>query len=707
MKRILLFFLVFPFSFELSHAAVDVPKLHNAEEQVRYAYELKDSRKYEQAVLAFEKVAEYFPEDTEWCVKAQMGVGGVLELAKNYNKAIDAYSRVPKEYPERKKDCAIAITQIARVYYLLKDDEMAVETLKKGIRDYNDQPQFCAQAHNFIGMIYHRAEEYEKAAEQYQKTIDCFPNCKNEVVDALINIGRIYKNQYNIEVDYEEAVPPSSKVANDLSLPGYKRADALFLMGNAYKRKGKYQEAIEIFKRIKEEFKREGHRVSQAEDQIKECERLKSASPRPKIWKTYTNTSYINKIYVEKNKIWVGTRGGVRIVDKETLQSKKLNTSNGLLNNDVVSLVGDEDYTLASSSWDGISKIDKRTFKISRFRFPTYSSPTGMGEMIRIGSTIWMGQRSGELHKYNISTNKSKLIKGDWGSISDIVIGDNVLWISSTYGGEGSRGEGIQAYDFTKDKIIKVLKVEDGLPQNENNALYLDKDILWIGGDQGLSRYDIRNDTLHNIPEVGKCSILSLDGDKENLWIGTSEGLYKLNKDTGQVKKIPRTEKKKITAIVVDENILWIGTNDGLYRYEPKIDELVLVKTTGEISGNNIQAITKQNGSIRVVTEDGISIYEPVTDSWIGSPEKEGKPSFSEKQKYRHKALTAIGLEGELEIYFPTPEDAKYIFISYVAEDNLYQWVGTYIWGEGEIGTGLLRIDKKTGRLNVTQLLMA
>ena len=172
--------------------------------------------------------------------------------------------------------------------------------------------------------------------------------------------------------------------------------------------------------------------------------------------------------------------------------------------------------------------------------------------------------------------------------------------------------------------------------------------------------------------------------------------MYKLKKDTGQVKKIPRTEKKKITAIVVDENILWIGTNYSLYRYEPKIDELISVKTTGEISGNNIQAITKQSGSIRVVTEDGISIYEPVTDSWIGSPEKEEKPSFSEKQKYRDKSLTAIGLEGELEIYFPTPRYAKYIFISYVAENNLYQWVGTYIWGEGKTGTGLLRIDKKT-----------
>jgi len=57
-------------------------------------------------------------------------------------------------------------------------------------------------------------------------------------------------------------------------------------------------------------------------------------------------------------------------------------------------------------------------------------------------------------------------------------------------GGEGSCGEGIQAYDFTKDKIIKVLKVEDGLPQNENEALYIDKIYYGLG---------VRNKDYHDM----------------------------------------------------------------------------------------------------------------------------------------------------------------------------------------------------------------
>jgi len=694
-KRILLFFLVFTFSFKLSYAAVDVPKLNTAKEQVGYAYKLKGQKKYEQAVLAFEKVAEYFPEDREWCVTAQIEIGQTLRYnIEDYYKAIDAFSKILREYPEQREDCARAIDEIAQIYnFNLENDEMAVEILKKGIRDYYDQTQYCARAHNFIGMIYWEAGEYEKAIKEYQKTIDSFSNCKEEVIDALQRLGSIYKDPYNIESDYEEAIAPLRKIADDFSIPKDKRAYALVLMGDAYKGKCKYKEAIEIFKRIKEEFKKEGYQVSQAKNEIKECEKLNRVSTEPKIWKTYTNTSYINKIYVGENKIWVGTRGGIRIIDKETLQSKMLNTSNGLLNNDVISLVGDEDCILASSSWGGISKIDKRTWEISCF--PTYNLAC-MGEMVRIGSTIWMGQRNGGLHKCNISTNKSKWIQKNWGSISDIVVGDNVLWISSTYGGEGSCGEGIQAYDFTKDKIIKVLKVEDGLPQNENEALYIDKNILWIGSaQQGLSRYDIRNDSLQSIAETENWSILSLDGNKENLWVGTNHALYKLNKKTGQIEKIPATEKMKITTIAVDEDILWVGTNDGIYKYKPRTNELTLVKLTGEISGNNIQTITKQNGSIRVVTEGGISIYDSVTDSWISYTKKEQKTPFK-KQKYWNKNLTTIGLDGEIEICFPSPANAKSIFISCVVEDDLYQWVGTYIWGEGEMGTGLLRIDKKT-----------
>lgn len=251
-RRILLFFLLFPFSFKLSCAAVDVPKLNNAEEQVRYAYKLKDGEKYEQAVLAFEKVLEYFPEDTEWCVKAKLQIGDTLSLTdniENYYKAIDAYSKILKEYPQRKKDCASALNQIARVYFaLLNNDEMAIETLRKVIRDYYiDQPQSCARTHNFIGMIYKRASEFQKAAEEFQKTIHSFPSCKNEVVDALIHIGEIYKSRYNIEVDYEEAIPPLSRVANDLSVPEEKRTHAFRQIGAGFKNKKKNNKKISPF----------------------------------------------------------------------------------------------------------------------------------------------------------------------------------------------------------------------------------------------------------------------------------------------------------------------------------------------------------------------------------------------------------------------------------------------------------------------------
>ncbi len=160
--------------------------------------------------------------------------------------------------------------------------------------------------------------------------------------------------------------------------------------------------------------------------------------------------------------------------------------------------------------------------------------------------------------------------------------------------------------------LRRVFTVEDGLPDNQVNALVQSPNgFLWVGTDAGLARFDGAHFAqIHfragNSREVQVTSLaLGPDG---SLWVGTVAGLVHIPKsgldhfDRSLVSVLHpgASLSDQITALLVSRaGILWVGTNRGLYR----LDRGTFVPL---IQQESISAVEEaSNGNLLVVTGRG------------------------------------------------------------------------------------------------------
>jgi ligand-binding sensor domain-containing protein len=162
---------------------------------------------------------------------------------------------------------------------------------------------------------------------------------------------------------------------------------------------------------------------------------------------------------------------------------------------------------------------------------------------------------------------------------------DGALWVGTL----SWQGGGLMRYTSGKTddgKEWQRFTMEDGLASNGINALaQTSADVLWLGTDNGLSRYEGPLDSLNALRDKGRWSIFTeKDGligrtittlfqtEDGKLWIGTEEG--GLNIYDGKCFQSMNTEDglpgNAVRAIVqAEDNALWIGTTNGIALLVP------------------------------------------------------------------------------------------------------------------------------------------
>ncbi|MBN2213546.1 MAG: response regulator [Bacteroidales bacterium] len=199
---------------------------------------------------------------------------------------------------------------------------------------------------------------------------------------------------------------------------------------------------------------------------------------------------------------------------------------------------------------------------------------------------IWIGTTDG-LNKYdgyNFVVYKHN--PSDTNSISDNFISAIIedfsgnLWI-------GTQGSGLNAYDFYHDSFTTFYhdpEEENSICSNfiyHHNSLLIDKDtMLWIGTDNGLCSYDIKDGVFNhadfdieskNGNDIKDVRVIFED-DNNILWIGTDAGLIQYSKSNGKAELFENdmsnagsVSNNIITSIVnYDQDYLWVGTEEGL-----------------------------------------------------------------------------------------------------------------------------------------------
>ena len=229
--------------------------------------------------------------------------------------------------------------------------------------------------------------------------------------------------------------------------------------------------------------------------------------------------------------------------------------------------------------------------------------------LIEKNNTVWLGTEDAGLVSYNPSTGKTlPLVKEGWkfGSLTDFVILDDQLWITSAQGG-------LIVYNLTTRREKSFHKAGNFDLSAANTVISDFEGNIWVGSKAGLIRtLGDQVDYVDSFYPFKNTNVLALTVDQDNnLWYSTGEGLFKQKLDASGDQKIVRplfnTKFQQYIAISLftdDEGFVWAGLyGEGLLRIEPTTGHIDYFQK--QLANGNVLNITGKGDTIWLATLGG------------------------------------------------------------------------------------------------------
>ncbi|MGL5313254.1 MAG: ligand-binding sensor domain-containing protein [Peptostreptococcaceae bacterium] len=335
------------------------------------------------------------------------------------------------------------------------------------------------------------------------------------------------------------------------------------------------------------------------------------------------SSSVVHGVYEdEEGKLWVGTISeGLNVIDRKNNSIEHINEDNGLSNNRVNFIVGDENYIWVATN-NGLSRINKKDRSIKN-----YNEEDGLSE-------------------YRI---KSLFIDSK-----------GYLWIGTP--------DGLSVLNIESDEMTDITYIlENNNTDKYIQTIYEDKGgNYWLGTfiDGSLIKLDPKSNTTTSY-KVESNSIRWIVEDDEYLWLATSYGLDKFNKLTGEIRKYTQEDglsNDMVYGILVDlDGHLWMSTNYGITEFIKEEEQFINYTFADGLQGNEFNGgafFQNKNGEmffggingLNVIMPEGISIEESIP-----------KVSFEEFEVKGnvYKDINELNLkynENEIKIKFFLPE---------------------------------------------------
>ena len=191
---------------------------------------------------------------------------------------------------------------------------------------------------------------------------------------------------------------------------------------------------------------------------------------------------------------------------------------------------------------------------------------------------------------------------------------------------------------------------------------------IWSGGYHHLKRINLETKSVRLYPGVNSITTIQ-EKDTRQMWIGTRMGLYQLDKESGvyQYVDLP-IESPYICALYQrNDGILYIGTRGaGLLVYNINKKKFIHQYRTDNcalISDNIYTILPRQDESLLMGTENGITIYSPREHSFRNWTREQGLMSVNfntgSATTYSKNTLVFGGNDGAvrfpIDIQIPEP----------------------------------------------------
>jgi ligand-binding sensor domain-containing protein len=312
----------------------------------------------------------------------------------------------------------------------------------------------------------------------------------------------------------------------------------------------------------------------------------------------------VTDIVEDEDGLWFGTYGG-GVVSHDGSGWEIWATDDEVGGNWIEAIRQDQEGTLwFTHPGSGLSRYDPTSDAWEVFTesegaldWPSYPAIDSDGN-------LWIGEY-GELLRYDgQSWQTFKAAELEDVDIYAIEIGpDDVKWIAT--------GDGLMRYDLATDEWTTFTSADHPIIGDLWAYLAASNGTLWIGGEEGLARYDGSSwstpEALGEAPQLVDDLAEAPDG---SLWVAADGELVHLADGRWSYSIWPTYGWLESVAVAPDGSV-WAGY-EGLGRYDPATGDWQIFTPADGLAHQYVQAIhVTPEGVVWVGTEGGISRYVP------------------------------------------------------------------------------------------------
>jgi ligand-binding sensor domain-containing protein len=333
--------------------------------------------------------------------------------------------------------------------------------------------------------------------------------------------------------------------------------------------------------------------------------------------------------------VWFGAAAhGVSRYDKASSSWTVFTKEDGVLSNSVNTrtLRVDEDFVWVGSN-HGISRYDLKK-EIWTVYTGSRALPSDVIRSVAVDSRyIYCGTDQGA-SRYDKENDIWLTIVHDqtvdYDRVNDLVVDDKYVWITS--------GRGVRRFDKWAHWIDKY-DDKNGLPTAYVKVADVGKRMLWVGTDQGVSKYNTLSEdanaweTFARADEVDTMllsqeyaesladnRVTSIAVGKRYVWVGTERGVSRHDLRRGTWVTYTQDDgllSNEISSICIDGDSVWFGTKGGVSRLNTKTREWSSFTRTNGLTINQVTQIVAADDDVWFGTfDDGLLRYNKKTEQW-------------------------------------------------------------------------------------------
>ena len=303
----------------------------------------------------------------------------------------------------------------------------------------------------------------------------------------------------------------------------------------------------------------------------------------------------------------------------------------------------------------GIAKLSPRPLLLRNYAHqpadPGSLSPRPVNAMyVEPDGTLWVGTVEGGLNRKAAGSRSFE----HWTMQNSALSHNSVSVLEADAHGQlwiGTWGGGLNKISL-KDKVLTHIDMPAELTAVTNyiGVLVYDKyhDALWVGSNDGVFYYDLKTGKLE-VPFEGNDLIRGCIGGyidkKAHLWIGCITGLRDIDLRSRQMgggkfqyrslfAKLDHPDSRVVEKICcfceAKDGTLWLGSNGyGIYRrvVDPQSGKETFESFTTDdgLANNTVRGIVEDaKGRLWITTVNGVSLFDPLTRTFINYGEKDG-----------------------------------------------------------------------------------